>query len=38
MIIGTGLHIEEAQTPQLDDDADALAGKASEAAQAVGLS
>jgi hypothetical protein len=38
MIIGNGLHIEEAQTPQLDDDADALAGKANEAAQAVSLS
>jgi hypothetical protein len=38
MIIGNGLHIEEAQSPQLEHDADALAGKARETAQALGVS
>jgi hypothetical protein len=33
MIIGNGLHVEEAQSPQLQDAADGLAGKAQDAAQ-----
>jgi hypothetical protein len=38
MIIGNGLHVEEAQSSQLDDQANALAAKSREAAQAVGVS
>lgn len=38
MIIGNGLHVEEAQTPQPQDGSDALAAKAHEAAQAFGVS
>ena len=33
MIIGNGLHVEEAQSPQLQDAADGLAGKAQDAAR-----
>jgi hypothetical protein len=33
MIIGNGLHAEEAQNPQLHDATDELAGKAQDAAQ-----
>ena len=33
MIIGNGLHVEEAQSPQLQDAADGLAGNAQDAAQ-----
>ena len=33
MIIGNGLHVEEAQSSQLQDAADGLAGKAQDAAQ-----
>jgi hypothetical protein len=38
MIIGNGLHVEEARSPQLSDRADAFAGRAQEAAQGVGVS
>ena len=33
MIIGNGLHVEEAQSPRLQDATDRLAGKAQDAAQ-----
>ena len=33
MIIGNGLHVEEAQSPHLQDATDRLAGKAQDAAQ-----
>jgi hypothetical protein len=38
MIIGNALHVQEAQTPQMQEEADALAGKAGEAAQSFGVS
>jgi hypothetical protein len=38
MIIGNGLHVEEAQSPQMEREADALAAKSREAAQAFGVS
>jgi len=38
MIIGNGLHVEEAQSPQMEGEADALAAKSREAAQAFGVS
>jgi hypothetical protein len=38
MIIGNGLHVEESQTPQFQNETDALAGKAYDAAQRIGVS
>jgi hypothetical protein len=38
MIIGNALHVQEAQTPELQRDADVLADKATEAAQSIGVS
>jgi hypothetical protein len=37
MIIGNALHIQEAQTPELQREADALADGATQAAQSVGV-
>ena len=36
MIIGNGLHVEEAQSPRLQDEADSLAGKVQDTAQSFG--
>jgi hypothetical protein len=38
MIIGNGLQVEEAQTPRLQNETDALAGKMHDAAQSFGSS
>jgi hypothetical protein len=38
MIIGNGLHIEEAQSPEFQQQSDVLADGAREAAQAIGAS
>ncbi|MBJ7599289.1 hypothetical protein [Candidatus Nephthysia bennettiae] len=38
MIIGNGLHVEEAQSAQLEAEADTFAAKSREAAQALGVS
>jgi hypothetical protein len=38
MIIGNGLHVEEAQTSQFSNQTDALAGKAHDAAQSIAVS
>jgi hypothetical protein len=38
MIIGNALHIQEAQTPELQRETDVLADKATEAAQSIGVS
>jgi hypothetical protein len=37
MIIGNGLHAEEAQSPRFQNETDALAGKAQDVAQSVGV-
>jgi hypothetical protein len=37
MIIGNGLHQEEAQTPQFQNETDPIAGKAHDAAQSIGV-
>jgi RNase H-fold protein (predicted Holliday junction resolvase) len=36
MIIGNGLHVEEAQSPRTQDEADALAAKVQDTAQSFG--
>lgn len=38
MIIGNGLHVEEAQTPHFQSESEALAGKPHDAAQSIGVS
>jgi hypothetical protein len=38
MIIGNALHIQEAQTPELQRETDVLADKATQAAQNIGVS
>jgi hypothetical protein len=38
MIIGNALHIQEAQTPELQRETDVLADKATQAAQSIGVS
>ena len=37
MIIGNGLHVEEAQSPQFQNETEALAGEARDVAQSVGV-
>ena len=38
MMLGNGMHVEETQTPRFQNETDALARKAHDAAQSIGVS